>query len=379
MHKELYGYPNYGLNDGAADILYTRQAATWHFTVPSNIDLSKVQRAFFNVSIVADDHTTSLSSYNIVVWVNGVSIFNGTSNLPHGSPAGGRFTNWVHQPYPLIPSSYSNNVTIQNLCSSCSSGDWIAVDWIELELDFALRSSAPQGLTATAGPAKVTLAWSTPSSNGGSSIAGYKVYRGSVPSGEALLITVGNQTSYNDVAVAPRTSYYYKVTAYNTVGESIFSNEASATTTPAPSSPRNLVAQGGSGQITLTWNVPSSNGGSPITGYTIYRGSTSSSETLLSNTGNQTVYSDTSLNAGQTYYYEVTAVSAAGTGSFSNEATATTSSSGGGGGSGGSGGAGASPSFPPQTLVYALVLSIIAALAVIGLIFRRRKAKEPPS
>lgn len=37
LRKELFGYKNYGQNDGAADILYAAQQATWHFPIPRRL------------------------------------------------------------------------------------------------------------------------------------------------------------------------------------------------------------------------------------------------------------------------------------------------------------------------------------------------------
>src|SRR5207245_1609993 len=47
----------------------------------------------------------------------------------------------------------------------------------------------------------------------------------------------------------------------------------------ALSAPRNLVATAGNAQISVTWQAPASDGGSPITNYTIYRGTASGGET----------------------------------------------------------------------------------------------------
>jgi subtilase family serine protease len=89
--------------------------------------------------------------------------------------------------------------------------------------------SAPQSLKATAGNVQVTLSWSAPSSNGGSAIANYKVYRGTASGGDTLFATIGNLLAYSDTAVTNGQTYYYQVTAVNSVGESSRSNEANAT------------------------------------------------------------------------------------------------------------------------------------------------------
>jgi subtilase family serine protease len=94
---------------------------------------------------------------------------------------------------------------------------------------------APQNLKATAGNAQVALTWSAPLSNGGSPITSYNVYRSTTSGGEGQkpLATLGNVLAYIDTTVTNGQTYYYQVTASNSVGESIRSNEASATPSAA--------------------------------------------------------------------------------------------------------------------------------------------------
>jgi Fibronectin type III domain len=90
-----------------------------------------------------------------------------------------------------------------------------------------------------------------------------------------------------------------------------------------PTAPQNLAAAPAKGKgVQLTWSPPASNGGSPITGYNVYRGTVSGGETLLTSVGNVTSFKDTSTTRGQTYFYRVTAVNAVGEGPASNEASA---------------------------------------------------------
>src|SRR5438046_128779 len=187
---------------------------------------------------------------------------------------------------------------------------------------------APQGLVATAGDATVTLTWSAPSSNGGSPITNYRIYRSTTGGGETLQATIGNVLTYSDTSVTNGVTYYYQVSAVSNVGEGPRSNEASATpTAPAgpPGAPQGLGATAGDATVTLTWSAPSSNGGSPITNYRIYRGTSSNGETLKATIGNVLTYTDTSVTNGVTYYYQVSAVNAAGEGPRSTEASATPS------------------------------------------------------
>ena len=180
-------------------------------------------------------------------------------------------------------------------------------------------------LSASAGNAVVHLSWTAPS-DGGSPITNYKVYRATSSGAETLLTTLGNVTSYDDTTVTNGTTYYYKVSAVNGVGEGAQSNEASATPqagASVPSAPQNLTATAAKGKgIQLSWSAPASNGGSPITGYNIYRGTVAGGETLLTSVGNVTSFKDASTTRGQTYYYIVKAVNAVGEGPASNEAHA---------------------------------------------------------
>src|SRR4029079_11703218 len=93
---------------------------------------------------------------------------------------------------------------------------------------------APSLTSASGADGSVSLQWSAPSSDGGATITNYNVYRGTASGAETLLTQVGNVTSYTDSAVTNGTTYYYEVSAVNSVGEGALSNERSAT--PATSS-----------------------------------------------------------------------------------------------------------------------------------------------
>ena len=70
----------------------------------------------------------------------------------------------------------------------------------------------------------------------------------------------------------------------------------------------------------LTWTLPSG----PVTSFNVYRGTTSGGELATPIATGVTVlgYNDSTVTNGQTYYYEVAAVNAGGTGAKSNEVKA---------------------------------------------------------
>jgi hypothetical protein len=61
----------------------------------------------------------------------------------------------------------------------------------------------------------IDLAWLPP---GTGPVSGYRIYRGATSLSMSLFATVGDVTSFND-ASAGRAAYYYRVTAFNVVGE----------------------------------------------------------------------------------------------------------------------------------------------------------------
>jgi hypothetical protein len=181
--------------------------------------------------------------------------------------------------------------------------------------------SAPTGVRATAGNGQVSLTWS-PVANA----ASYNVYRGTASGGESLLATGITAPSDTDSGLLNGTTYYYTVTAVGPGGaESAKSAEVSATpqATTAPGAPRNLTLSARTTGVRLTWAAPLSNGGSSIAYYVVYRGTSSSSLTALQVqvvcSSSTCTYTDPSVAHSTTYWYEVAAHNAVGTGAPSNE------------------------------------------------------------
>ena len=225
---------------------------------------------------------------------------------------------WLH--YPIdVPAGGTVRIT----------ADWLAGWTANIQGIFLGGSGAPAtapaapGLTATAGNAQVALSWTAPA-DGGSPITGYRLYRGTTSGSLSLYQSLGTGTTYTDTAVTNGTTYFYAVSAVNAIGEGSRSAERSATPTApatAPAAP-GLTATAGNAQVALSWTAPA-DGGSPITGYRLYRGTTSGSLSLYQSLGTGTTYTDTAVTNGTTYFYAVSAVNAIGEGSRSAERSAT--------------------------------------------------------
>lgn len=137
--KELSGFPNYGANDSAADIIYTGQAATWKFSkheltlpLPAGIQTGP---SYFRAFLSADDSDCpSAAAYTFKVYVNGIAVQN-KATLTHGAPYSRAFTNWQHFDYSITVGDEHATFAIENTSglrpAGCNSGPWIGVDAIE--------------------------------------------------------------------------------------------------------------------------------------------------------------------------------------------------------------------------------------------------------
>ena len=164
--------------------------------------------------------------------------------------------------------------------------------------------AAPTGVSATpsATNLQVNIAW-TP-------VAGltYNIYysttQGTGVNGTPILTQASPYLQ--TTGLAPNTTYYYVVTAVNSVGESAASDEKSATTANLTPAPTGVVAAPGNVQVALSWAAVSG-----AATYNVY-GDTSPGVAAVSGnliTSTATLSSlQSGLTNGATYYYVVTAV-----------------------------------------------------------------------
>jgi fibronectin type 3 domain-containing protein len=173
---------------------------------------------------------------------------------------------------------------------------------------------APTNLVAVAGEAQVTLTWSEPDSDGGKPLVGYYIYRGTSTKSLGFLVELANLRRYVDKDVDNGVEYHYVVSALNEPGEGARTDIVSATPVGKPGAPTGFTASLTDGKAVLTWAAPESDGGSPVTGYIILRGTGGGQLSVLETLGVVTTYTDDTVSEGDAYWYAVKVANAIGEG-----------------------------------------------------------------
>ena len=162
------------------------------------------------------------------------------------------------------------------------------------------KPSAPVvkiGHSATSG--KPMLTW-----NAVSGATSYKVYRATSQNGTYSLLGTVTATSYTNTGAKAGVTYYYKVKAVNSAGESAYSNIVSGRATVTTLTMGHSAT---SGKPQLTWKAVSG-----AASYKVYRATTKNGAYSVINTTKALTYTNTGAALGTTYYYKVEALNAAG-------------------------------------------------------------------
>ena len=180
------------------------------------------------------------------------------------------------------------------------------------------------GVSALAADASATVTWNAPSSDGGSPVTGYTVVANdsTTPAngGETCTWTSG-PLSCMVTGLVNGDTFTFSVWATNIVGTGP-SSLASGPVVPltVPGTPTGVAASAADASATVTWNAPSSDGGSPVTGYTVV----ANDSTTPANGGETCTWTSgplsctvTGLTNGDTFTFAVTAKNAVGGGSSS--------------------------------------------------------------
>ena len=145
-------------------------------------------------------------------------------------------------------------------------------------------------------------------------VSDYQCYAAGSSDGVTWTDLNASQTSGSTVSFAPVSVRYVQFVVMGSIALSFTDTRlydgsgALISASPTiPAAPTGFSATGGVGQATLSWNaVPGA------ASYNVYRGTSAGAETLLQSGITTTSFTDTSAVSGTTYFYNVTAVSAAG-------------------------------------------------------------------
>ena len=153
------------------------------------------------------------------------------------------------------------------------------------------------GNSASSG--KPMLTW-----NAVSGATSYKVYRATSQNGTYSLLGTVTATSYTNTGAKAGTTYWYKVKAVNSAGESAYSNVVSGRATVTTLT---MGHSSTSGKPQLTWKAVSG-----AASYKVYRATAKNGAYTVINTTKALTYTNVGAALGTTYYYKVEALNAAG-------------------------------------------------------------------
>ena len=168
--------------------------------------------------------------------------------------------------------------------------------------------------------------WHAPASDGGATISGYRVEVSTDEETWTEIVSSVNSDSYLHRGVTIGTTYYYRVSARNSMGVGAPSDTASVTARPVegPDAPPNLVAAAHGITITLSWDRPRFDGNDPTLTYLVEESTDEETWETLEASTTALSYVHTGLDLATTYHYRVTARNSLWLGEPSSTVMATT-------------------------------------------------------
>lgn len=241
---------------------------SWYVNSNYRITQTVNDNTYYNISLIYDG--TRWRAYK-----NGVA--DGTYRGALGSDLGS-YT-WLGNGYNGYYSGILDEVRISSINRSVN---WLATEYNNLNAnntwwktvgpeEHVAVPDAPTGLTPVSGNAQVSLTWTAPANDGGSAITDYLI--------EYKFTSTSTWSTFNDgismattttvTGLTNGTSYDFRVSAVNAVGQGSASSVVTIALATVPGAPTITNVVGGNGQATVTFTPPASDGGSPITVYTV--------------------------------------------------------------------------------------------------------------
>jgi formylglycine-generating enzyme required for sulfatase activity len=296
-------------------------------TLPANFTISNTL-AKYNIS------TTSSRSGNIDLCFTlpsniSQATFNNT-RIFHTNSAG------ITTDSTILTGPNAPNYSLRKICARTTNfSDFYMVP----SMDIVSGQAIPYNLSGYTSNGAVNLSWSMDTTT---DIYDYSI-KYSSDNGDSWQDYAHSQSSDLSITISPltnNTAYIFKVASISASGYSDLSSSSSSFTPTAslPSVPLNVSGISKINSVDLSWEVPSDNGGSPITNYTVQYSSDSGSSWTSSNDPLYLFADDVSTTRNLTvtnlsaipYIFRVAAVNSIGTSDYSsssNSVTPTSSSS----------------------------------------------------
>jgi len=211
-------------------------------------------------------------------------------------------------------SSYEFQVKARNIVGE---GAWSAPS---SAVTIGVLPGAVTSLSASPQDRAVNLSWVAPANAGKPSLTDFRIeYKVNGQPDTAYVtfgVVSGSTTQASVGSLTNGTAYVFRVTALNVIGAGQPTTSTAATPRTTPGAVSTLAGVGGNGQVVLTWNAPSDNGGAVISDYVVERRLSSESDSayvvVADGVRSQTGATVTGLMNGSSYLFRVRAVNEAG-------------------------------------------------------------------
>jgi len=206
---------------------------------------------------------------------------------------------------------YAYGATSQFPTASYNSTNY----WVDVLFAVPVPGTPTAVSAAPAGRASAHVSWTAPTSGGTPDRYVITGYVGSTAQVTKTVTGTPLPTSATVTGLTTGTTYTFKVAAFNANGsgpQSAASNAVTPLTDLPPAVPTNVFAAPATSTARVSWNVPSGDGGTPITSYTVtpFIGTTAQPATTVGPASTTTTI--TGLANGTSYTFKVKATNAIG-------------------------------------------------------------------